>query len=272
MEQEDAIGKWSIEKLELLRKYLHAYVQVLKNQHWCRGYEYIDGFAGTGKPKTRDEEKYVDGSPRVALGLSPPFTKYYFIETSSWRLKKLENLRREFPERNIEIYSQDCNKVLCNKVIPSLPRRSYKRAIAFLDPYGMQLEWETLQQLAQTQTIEIFLNVPLMAINRNVRRRRQKDIPVATKERMDRLWGTGNWLQEFYEEIPTLFGRQTVRKDQSTKQLGQRFRNRLQELFTHCTEPFLMTNSKNAPLYWLFFAGHNSTGYKIANNIFTKRR
>lgn len=271
MEQEDAIGKWSVEKLELLRKYLHAYVQVLKNQDWCRGYEYIDGFAGTGKPKTRDEKKYTDGSPRVALGLSPPFTKYYFIETSSWRLKKLENLRQEFRDRSIEIHSGDCNGVLCDNVIPSLPYESRKRAIAFLDPYGMQLEWGTLQQLAQTRTIEIFLNVPQMAINRSLRRRRHNDIPVATKERMDRFWGTENWAAEFYEEIPTLFGRQTVRKDQSTKQLGQRFRNRLQELFTYCTQPLLMTNSKNAPLYWLFFAGHNSTGYKIANDIFAKR-
>ena len=28
-----------------------------------------------------------------------------------------------------------------------------------------------------------------------------------------------------------------------------------------------MTNSKNAPLYCLVFAGHNQTGVKIANDI-----
>jgi three-Cys-motif partner protein len=70
-EREDIIGKWSPEKLELLRKYLAGYITILRNQTWCRGYEYIDAFAGTGKPKTKDEQKYVDGSPRIALGLTP---------------------------------------------------------------------------------------------------------------------------------------------------------------------------------------------------------
>ena len=44
-EREDIIGKWSLEKLELLHKYLSGYLRVLTNQTWCRGYEYIDAFA-----------------------------------------------------------------------------------------------------------------------------------------------------------------------------------------------------------------------------------
>ena len=52
MDRDDTIGIWSVDKLNLLRKYLEAYVTVLRNQSWCQGYEYIDGFAGTGKPKT----------------------------------------------------------------------------------------------------------------------------------------------------------------------------------------------------------------------------
>ncbi len=157
MEREDIVGKWSVDKLGLLRKYLNAYVQVLKKQRWCKGYEYIDAFAGTGKPKSRDEAKYIDGSPRIALALTPPFTKYHFIENSDWRLKKLQKLQNEFTDRNIEIYPGDCNDVLRNRIVPNLPRKSYKQAIAFLDPFGMQLEWETLQRIAKTQTIEIFM-------------------------------------------------------------------------------------------------------------------
>src|SRR3989442_948171 len=109
MERDDTIGSWSVDKLSLLRKYLQAYVTVLRKQSWCKGYEYIDGFAGTGKPKSRDEQRYVSGSPRVALELPNPFTKYYFIESSDWRIKKLEKLRKEFPDRQIEICPGDCN-------------------------------------------------------------------------------------------------------------------------------------------------------------------
>jgi len=82
-ERNDIIGKWSLEKFELLRKYLAGYLIVLTNQTWCRGYEYIDAFAGTGKPKTKDEQRYVDGSPRIALGLMPSFTQYHFIECAN---------------------------------------------------------------------------------------------------------------------------------------------------------------------------------------------
>ena len=269
MERDDTIGSWSVEKLDLLRKYLQAYVTVLRRQTWCKGYEYIDAFAGTGKPKSRDEQRYVDGSPGVALGLPYPFTKYHFIERSNWRIKKLERLRKEFPDRQIAIYSGDCNEVLRRKIVPELPLKSYKRAIAFLDPFGMQLEWDSLEQVARTQTIEVFLNFSVMAINRNVRLRRKEDISPAVRERMDRFWGT-DWEAELYEQEQTLFGPETVRIRQSGKELGQRFQNRLKQIFPHCTVPVLMTNSKRAPLYCLIFAGHNETGIKIADDIFGK--
>jgi len=268
MEREDTIGRWSVDKLDLLKKYLKAYLQVLKNEPWCRGYEYIDGFAGTGKPKSRDEQRYIDGSPRVALELTPPFIKYHFIESSNWRLEELERLKTEFQGREIEVYPGDCNEILRRRIVPSLPYDSFKRAIAFLDPFGMQLEWETLQRIADARTIEVFLNFSVMAINRNVRRRHKEDISATVKERMNRFWGTEDWVAELYEEKTTLFGPQAVRIQRTGKDLGQRFRKRLEELFPHCTVPVLMTNSKNAPLYCLIFGGHNPTGARIANDIF----
>jgi three-Cys-motif partner protein len=267
MAKDDTIGCWSVDKLNLLRKYLEAYVTVLRKQSWCKGYEYIDGFAGTGKPKTRDEQRYVDGSPRVALEVPNPFTRYHFIEMSSWRIKKLEKLKKEFPGRQIDIYPGDCNDVLRRKIVPGLPMASFKRAIAFLDPFGMELEWSTLKEVARAETIEVFLNFSVMAINRNVRLRRKEDISPLVRERMNRFWGT-EWEAELYEVQQTLFGTEIVRINQSGRDLGHRFQNRLKEIFPHCTVPVLMTNSKNAPLYCLIFAAHKKTSVKIANDIF----
>jgi len=82
MSQEDTIGPWSEDKLDLLKKYLNAYTAIMHGQKWCqRGYHYIDAFAGTGAPRARDEERYIDGSPRVALTIQNPFYSYTFIET-----------------------------------------------------------------------------------------------------------------------------------------------------------------------------------------------
>jgi three-Cys-motif partner protein len=186
-EREDIIGKWSLEKLELLRKYLAGYLRVLTNQTWCRGHEYIDAFAGTGKPKTKDEQRYVDGSPRIALGLRPSFTKYHFIEQADWRVAKLEKLRGEFPSQGIAIYPGDCNKILREQILPKLSYSSKKRAIAFVDPFGMQFEWETMEYLAETKTVEVLLNFPVMAINRGVLRKHPEMISKASRELLDRF-------------------------------------------------------------------------------------
>ena len=37
-DMEDLIGKWSVEKLELLGKYSAAYLKLLQHQSWYRGY------------------------------------------------------------------------------------------------------------------------------------------------------------------------------------------------------------------------------------------
>lgn len=269
MEKEDTIGSWSLEKLELLRKYLQAYVTVLKNQSLIKGYEYIDGFAGTGKPKTRDEERYVEGSPRVALALATPFTRYHFIEISDWRIQKIEQMKRDFPDRKIAIYPGDCNRVLCDQIIPSLLWSSYKRAIAFLDPFGMSLEWDTLKAIASARTIEVLVNFPVMDINRNVRLKNKNRISEESRERMGRFWGPG-WEGEIFEERQGLFEIETVLKPQSAKELGYRYQNRLLEIFRFCTIPVVLRNSTNAPLYCLIFAGHNKTGANIAEDIFGK--
>lgn len=270
MEQIDTIGEWSKNKLGLLRKYLEAYLVILTKQKWCESYEYIDAFAGTGKPQSRDEEIFVDGSPRVALSLKKPFTHYHFIEESSWRVKKLEELREEFTERKISIYQGDCNKILIEKVVPQLPYASKKRAIAFIDPFGMQLNWETLKTIASTKTIEIMLNFPVMAINRGVLKRNPKAISEKERKRLDLFWGIKDWMFDLYEEDHTLFGVEQKKREMSGKEMGRVFKKRLSEIFQHCTDPILMVNSNNAPLYCLMFAGHKASGAKIASDIFKK--
>lgn len=268
--KEDIIGKWSQEKIKLLGKYLSAYLDILSKQLWCKGYEYIDAFAGTGKPKSKDEQSYIDGSPRVALKLSKPFTQYHFVEQSDWRADKLNDLKCEFKDRSIAIYQGDCNKVILEQILPQLSYSSKKRAIAFIDPFGMEMQWETMKKIAETKAIEIILNFPTMAINRGILRKHPDLITEKNRERMNQFWGTNDWMVDLYEEEQTLFGPELTKKKQSAKEFGMVFKKRLEQIFGHCTFPVLMKNSNNAPLYCIMFAGHNKTGAKIASDIFRK--
>lgn len=223
----------------------------------------------TGKPRTRDEQRYIDGSPRVALTIQHPFHSYTFIEKTPWRVQRLRDLQREFPERNIHIYEGDCNQVITDEVIPRVRYEQFNRGFIFLDPFGMEIEWSTIEQIADTRAIEIFLNFPVMALNRTVLPNNPFTLTDAQIERMNRFWGSAEWRGDIYEEVPTLFGPVEMKVHRTTgRRLGHLFRHRLQEIFPCVTTPLVMTNSRNAPIYCLMLASHKDTGAKIMGNIF----
>lgn len=267
-EKIDKIGKWSENKLDLLKKYLEAYTNIMKKQQWCEGVYYIDAFAGTGEPKAKDEERFIDGSPMCALTIKYPFSKYFFIEKSSWRINKLESLKEKFGSLKIEIIKGDCNKVLL-EFISILDYKFFRRALVFLDPFGMSLDWNVIERLASTKTIEIFLNLPLMAINRACLINNPDKLTKEKVDQMNKLWGSEEWQHLTYLELPTLFGdKQKIKKDVDAKKISGSFVKRLKSIFPHVSLPLIMRNSNNAPLYCLIFAGHNEKGKNIIDDIF----
>ncbi len=91
------------------------------------------------------------------------------------------------------------------------------------------------------------------------------------------IFGTDEW-QAFYprKKQLTLFGEEEVHaKQASFETIGQFFLKLLQSAFTAVApNPFVLTNSKNNPLYWLYFASGNPKGtptaVKIARDILGK--
>lgn len=151
-EGEDIIGIWSEHKLKLLAKYLKAYSVIMNKQKktWLQGYYYIDAFAGSVKPKAKDEERYIEGSPLRALKTEPKFDGYWFIDISTKRIERIEKLKEDFRDCNIEVYQGNCNEILSNQLIPKFNSKS-KRAFVFLDPYGLSIDWETIKKLGNTK-------------------------------------------------------------------------------------------------------------------------
>lgn len=105
-------GDWTQEKLERIKKYLPAFTKIITT--YFKHTEYIDAFAGTGYRELKnagsdkffqfeddidqDTEKFAEGSARIALNVSPPFTRYIFIEKSKSRFEKLKTLKTDFPD------------------------------------------------------------------------------------------------------------------------------------------------------------------------------
>ena len=71
----------------------------------------------------------------------------------------------------------------------------------------MQVEWKTIEAIAETKAIDLWLLFPLgIGVNRMLTK--SGEIPEAWRQRLDLLLGTENWYDEFYrvESTPTLFG------------------------------------------------------------------
>jgi len=272
----DNIGVWSEIKLDIIKEYANAFTRIMKKQDWCKGYVYIDAFAGAGVHISRRTGEFVPGSPLNALEIENPFTEYHFIDIDKIKAEALENLTRE--RLNISIYPEDCNESLVRKIFPSLQYKSKKRALCILDPYGLHLYWETILEAAKLRTTEIFLNFPIMDMNRNVLHKDLLSADPEQIERMNRFCGSEEWQEILYKEDMQmgLFGNtyRTKIVDSNIK-LGDWFRvERLKKAagFKFVPEPVLMRNSKGGPLFFLFFASHNETGPKIVSDIFSKYR
>jgi len=272
----DNIGVWSEIKLDIIKEYANAFTRIMKKQDWCKGYVYIDAFAGAGVHISRRTGEFIPGSPLNALEIENPFTEYHFIDIDKIKAEALENLTCETP--NISIYPEDCNESLVRKIFPSLQYKSKKRALCILDPYGLHLYWETILEAAKLRTTEIFLNFPIMDMNRNVLHKDLLSADPEQIERMNRFCGSEEWQEILYKEDMqmSLFG-DTYRTKivDSNIKLGDWFRvERLKKAagFKFVPAPVLMRNSKGGPLFFLFFASHNETGKTIVSDIFSKYR
>lgn len=278
-EGEDVIGKWSEDKLDLLSKYLKAYSVIMNEQKksWLTAYYYIDAFAGSVRPRAKeDEERYIDGSPLRALQTEPRFDAYWFVDLNPQRVERVNKLREDFPEQVIQTYQGNCNDVLCNEIIPQIPYSSKKRAFVFLDPYGLQVDWETVRELANTKTCDIFVNFSVMGVTRLLPREQAPD-PLFV-DQISKVMGNTQWINQIYQESPVtqldLFGNSSeplVSRDTiQAEWLASLYTEQLKLLFKYVSRPVLMKNSTNSVLYALCLASHNEKAIKITNEIFNR--
>ena len=289
------VGPWAKDKLDRLGKYLSAYTRIMANQKWCEGYHYIDAFAGPGEHQVRqtksdgcddsqqvlleasiygneqeEQRSFLAGSPRVALEIEHPFTHYVFIERSPDRVADLERLKTEYgSSRSIFIRQTDCTKYLKDRLATN-PKLDWKknRALVFLDPFGMQVGWDTIEALAATKAVEIFLNFPVgMAIQRLLLRQPDRFTDIQ-RRRLDKYFGSPDWFSALYKRRRTLFGDDEEEKiNESGKALLKWYRDRLRTLFSHVSKAALMRNTHSGHLYYLMLASHNATGARIASDI-----
>ncbi len=282
-------GEWTKEKLLRLQKYLKAYTTLFNGNEKARKlhFMYVDAFAGTGsfqKPQSHvigqadifsddvpEVEEFLKGSARIALEIDPPFREYIFVERNPEYAQQLQQLKNEFASRKIKIINEDANSYLLQWCQSTNWKKA--RAVVFLDPYGMEVEWEVIEALARTKAVDLWYLFPLgIAVNRLLTRSGLPPEPWA--ERLTRIFGTEDWRDTFYRSqtqltLPFSSDDETqLKKDAHFYDILMFFVQRLKTVFVEvASNPLILRNSRNNPLYALCFAASNPKGAKTALEI-----
>lgn len=265
-------GAWTETKLDVLKQYLSVFTTALSKQKFSL--LYIDACAGTGQRSEKQEalplfglgEKILDldGSARIALQTDPKFDSYLFIEKDKNRFQVLEKLKSENPRAKITIEQGDANKIL-EKAMNSSKWLSHKfRGVIFLDPYGLEIDWETLLAIASTKALDVWYLFSISGVVRQVSKDFEK-MEGYKKDRLDRQFGTEEWRDAFYKKrkIPGLFELiESHKREADVKQIEDWVKRRLESCFSYVEAPLRLP--KNGPqLFSLFFCVSNDSGKAI---------
>jgi three-Cys-motif partner protein len=110
-----------------------------------------------------------------------------------------------------------------------------------------------------------------MDMNRNALWSNPAGADPADLDRMTSFWGDASWRDVAYTQQGNLFGGADLVKKAGNEEIVEAFRRRLVNVgFKEVPPPIPMRNSKNAVVYYLFFASQNKTGAKIAKHIFRR--
>jgi three-Cys-motif partner protein len=285
-------GKWTEQKLDTFEKYVNAYLAIMNKRRDDNNWKliYFDGFAGSGTREFEDYEKdetvfaslnidekdlegYKGAAQRVLSIEKRGFDYYYFIDSdkkANDNLKnKLENLDIS-KDKKMVFRVGDANDEI--KKLSNLIRNdSNFKVLILLDPFGMQITWNSIEQFAGLKGIDLWLLIPTgVIVNRLIDKKKK----LLYKDKLCSFLGMSDKeIQEnFYttKEENTLFGTElmTEKIKEPIEKIAQVYIEKLEKLFNYVTDkPLVMFNRKNVPIYHFVFASHNKTAMKIAKDI-----
>ncbi len=299
-------GKWTEEKISIFIKYVRAYLVIMNKNQGFR-LLYFDGFAGSGiispnsesakeatdqqatlefegdnaegetEASEANEYAQIQGVATQVLGIDDlrGFDIYYFVEKNQHNADRLDALlKSNFPNRETHVTVGDCNEKLLDMAkYLRAPENWNVRTMAFLDPYGMQLKWESLVAL-RGLNIDLWILVPTgIGVGRLLRNDGQ--INSSWMNRLKEFLGMeeAEIMAHFYhqENSGSLFGESVeFRKvPQATERVARLYCQRIKEagLFEYVAEPRALKNSINSTMYHFVLCTNKTAALNIANTI-----
>lgn len=250
------VGIWSLEKYQLLGGYCDIFTKGMRKK-W-KNLIYLDLFAGAGYSKIRENGNIVKSSPLISLSVPIKFDKYIFCEENSSLVHALEHrVKKLFDGISVDILEGDINTII-NEVKNCIPKYSKDNTVltfCFLDPFQLNLNFSTVQTLANDLVDFLILQALHMDANRNF-----KNYLCENNDKISNYLGKTDWRTDW--EKSKLLPKDFVKflADQYDSQM---LRLGYQQALRH---PIRLPD-KNVPLYYLTFYSKHKQGLDFFNKV-----
>ncbi len=279
-------GGWTEKKLDAFARYVSDYLTIIGKKSYLKTI-YFDGFAGSGERKSNiqselyeqlmiseDEEKVYKGSAERVLNLpkNASFDYYCFSDKDAESLSKLKDKLAKYQERNINQFifrEGDCNAHIL-ELSKALKRENTYSALVILDPFDMQINWESISALKNTRA-DIWILVPTVVI---VNILLDKNGEMRNFHKLQPFFGmTVKEIKEYFsaDEADALQIDEEDVIGKVTKQIekiAELYVERLRYVWANVLEePICLKNPEGLPVLHLIYASNNTSAIKISKEI-----
>jgi len=243
----------------ILDAYLNSFAKACRT---AGGWYALDLFAGTGLNWSTTRDREINGSALIALEAgSPEAIKVAVAESHAGAFKALVHRTERYGDR-VESFNEDANKIVA-AMLGLIPRRA--PAFAFLDPEGSELEWLTVEAIAEHKRghspnkIEQLILFPTdMGFVRLA-----PDHP----ELVTRIYGHDGW-KDIYARRES--GQITA--EEARGEYVRMYAEGFKRLGYATVLDRQIKKSNGQPMYFLIFATDNDAGERIMDWVFDRVR
>ena len=289
-------GAWTEEKLNAFEKYVNAYLTIMNKYRGQYDWKlvYFDGFAGSGSRNedttSEDNQLIIDlmdehqitaeeltpykGAAERVLNIAKEgFDFYYFIDKDAASSSQLqEKLTPYQKDKRLEFRHSDANTEV-SKLADAMHKNTKLKALVLLDPFGMQVDWNSIERLKGTST-DLWILIPTGVI---VNRLLDRKCKLTHIEKLTSFFGKDEaFLKNYFYNIrqeTTLFGKTEVieKVQEPIRMIANLYIQQMKNIFKYVTEePLVLYNTRNTPIFHFAFASNNESAVKIAHEIINK--
>ena len=204
------------------------------------------------------------------------FDYYYFVDLDKSATDKLKEKLRSYVSqgKNLIFRNEDANSIVKEMGKYLIEHKTELKGLVLLDPFGMNLNWDTISSL-KGAPIDLWILVPSGVI---INRLLERDGSLKHIEKLKQYFGlTKEEIENrFYikKKDQTLFGEieKKEKVKEPIKKIAALYVERLNTLFHYVTnEPLVMTNTRGVPIFHFVFASNNKNAMNIAQQIISKK-